>query len=208
MEETFDITRRPPSSQDALDILVNARIEAEQMLNQAHVPEHNSGREVHADLNSGGREENEASFEDRLMKMMEGFSQRLDQLASKVDSTDGAMGSGTPTGVPPSPTPSSASASRTGAFAWAERSLDESLDLRTIHWPDDKESETPGNLVEVSAETKSFLELCFGRPLGNPARQRLRKTVDVPKVDAMKCPKLDCVVKGASQRTLKTQTRL
>ena len=124
MEETFAITRRPPSSQDALDVLVNAGIDratAEQMLSQAHIPEHNSGCEEHADPNSDGSEKDNgvggASFEDRMMKMMEGFSQWLDQLASKVESTNGTMGSGTPTGVSPSPTLSSASASHTGAFA-------------------------------------------------------------------------------------------
>ena len=140
--------------------------------------------------------------------MMEGFSQKLNELTSKVESTDGATGSGTSTEVPPSPTPSSASTSRTDnsshfPMPWADRHLDEPLNLPPVQWPDDEESETAGNLVEVSLETTSFLQSCFGKPLNNSARQGLHKTVGVPRVDATKCPKLDRVVKGSVSKETK-----
>ena len=87
------------------------------------------------------------------MEMINSFSHRLEQLASKVDSTSGATNNGTSTEVPPSPSPSTNS--RTGN--WADCPPDESMAFCTaIQWPDDKESETPGNLVDVSQETISF----------------------------------------------------
>ena len=70
---------------------------------------------------------------------------------------------------------------------WADRRLNESLNLPPVQWPDDEESETASNLVEVSPETMSFLQSCFGKLLNNSARQGLCKTVGVPKVDATKC---------------------
>ena len=69
---------------------------------------------------------------------------------------------------------------------WADCQLNEPLNLPFVHWPDDKESETTGNLVEVSPEMTLFFQSCFGEPLSNSARQGLRKTVGVPKVDATK----------------------
>ena len=68
---------------------------------------------VRTEENSGSNEASRASFEVRMMAMMEGFSQKLNELASKVESTDRATGSGTSTEEPPVPTPSSASTSRT-----------------------------------------------------------------------------------------------
>ncbi|MCG8624876.1 MAG: hypothetical protein MJE68_23115 [Proteobacteria bacterium] len=63
---------------------------------------------------------------------------------------------------------SSASTSRTDNSSqvpkhWADRHLDEPLNLSPVHWPDIEESETASNLVEVSPETMSFLQSCFGK---------------------------------------------
>ena len=229
-EDIIDLDLQP-SSAGALDILVGAGIDraaAEQIL--GIVPVQYNDNPVRTEENSGSDEASRASFEMRMMAMMEGFSQKLNELASKVESTDGATGSGTSTEVPPVPTPSSASTSRTDTSSsagtsstdnsssastsrtdnssqvpkhWADRRLDEPLNLPPVHWPDDEESETASNLVEVSPETSSFLQSCFGKPLNNSARQGLRKTVGVPKVDATKCPKMDCVVKGSVSKETK-----
>ena len=71
------------------------------------------------------------------------------------------------------------------------------MNLPPVQWPDDEESQTASNLVEVSPEMTSFLQSCFGKQLNNSPRQGLHKTVGVPKVDATKCPKVDHVVKGS-----------
>ena len=57
--------------------------------------------------------------------------------------------------------------------------------------------------MEVSEETTTFLQSYFGKPLTNAARHGLKKPVDVPKVDATKCPKLDRVVKGSMSKDTK-----
>ena len=182
-----------PSPDGALDILVGAGIDhaaAERIL--GIVPEQHDNEPGHT---AGSNEASRTSFEGRMMAMMEGFSQKLNELASRVESTDGATGSGTSTEVPPSPTPSSASTSRTDNSShlptpWADRRLDEPLNLPPVQWPDDEESESPGNLVEVSPETTSFLQSCFGKPLNNSARQGLRKTVDVSQSGRDQMPKV------------------
>ena len=89
--------------------------------------------------------------------MMDGISQRLTDLAAKVDSTQEAATNGeTSTEVPPTP-----STSRSG-LSWADCPLDQPLNsLPLIQWPDE-EAETTGNLVEVSEETTTFLRSCFG----------------------------------------------
>ena len=82
--------------------------------------------------------------------MMEGFSQRLDNLASKVDSDRGANNGMTSTEVPPFPSPS--------LVTWADVPIDEPLDailMPLIRWPDNEEAESSANLVEVSTETAS-----------------------------------------------------
>ena len=117
-------------------------------------------------------------------------------------------GSGSSTEELPVPTPSSASTSCTDNSSqvpkhWADRRLNESLNLPPVQWPDDEESETASNLVEVSPETTSFLQSCFGKLLNNSARQGLCKTVGVPKVDATKCHKLDRVVQPVKGSVLK-----
>ena len=122
-------------------------------------------------------------------------------MASKVESTGGATGSGTSTKVP---SPSSASHTGNPSLIPNDRRLDEPLNLPPVQWPDDEESETIGNLLEVSPEMTSFLESCFGKPLNNSARQGLHKMVGIPKVDTTNCPMLDRVVKEASQRRLRT----
>ena len=149
-------------------------------------------RERDAEQSSVGRNsEGRASFESRMMEMMEGFSRRLSDLAARVGSThEAAANGGTSTEVPPTP-----SASR--AHDWADRPIDEPLDtLPLIQWPD-KEAETTRNLVEVSEETTTFLQSCFRKPLSNAARCSLKISISIPKVDATKCPKLDRVVKGS-----------
>ena len=96
-----------------------------------------------------------------MMEMMESFSQRLSDLAARVDSIQEATASGgTSTEVPPTPFTSGA------GLDWADRSLDQPLDiLPPIQWPDE-EAETSGNLVEVSEETTTFLQSCFRKLLG------------------------------------------
>ena len=197
-EDTVAIHLSP--SREALEVVVDAGVDrtaAEQML--GHVQLHDQGHSHPEQTSESVR--GRASFEQRMLGLMEGLSQRLGHLEAVIETTREPTRNDTPTGVPPSPSPSSVSASTSPA--WADRPLDEPLDLRPIQWPDDDESETPGKLVEVSEETKTFLNSCFGKPLTNPARQCLRKTVGVPKVDATKCPKLDRVVKGSVTKETK-----
>ncbi len=208
------------------------RSAAEQML-QLIPPRQSPGQDAEGnpretEPNSvGGDNESGVSFELRMMEMMEGFSQKLNDLAVKVDSTDqtAASGetstevppitpstSGTPTKVPPiAPStsgtsievhvpPITQSTSGTGKKDWADCLLNEPLDsLPPIQWLDE-EAEPSGNLVEVSEETTTFLKLCFGKALTNTARHSL---VGFPKVDATKCPKLDRVVKGSVSKDMK-----
>ena len=133
----------PSSSQDALDALVNAGIEqdADEQLLQL-IPGQNPRRRERvaepslAERNSEGR----ASFESRMMEMIEGFSQRLSDLAARVDSTQEAAASGGTTAeAPPIATPST-------GLDWADRPLDQPLDtLPPIQLPDE-EAESSGNL--------------------------------------------------------------
>ena len=132
-DDAFEI--HPSSSQDALDALVNAGIEqdaAERLLQlipgQSPRRRERVAQPSSAETNSEGR----ASFESRMMEMMEGFSQRLSDLAARVDSTQEAAASGgTSTEVPPTPSTSGA------GLDWADRSLDQPPDtLPPIQWPD------------------------------------------------------------------------
>ena len=182
------------SSQDALNALVNEGIkqDAAEWLLQLIPGQSPRWRERDAEQssvewNSDGR----ASFESRMMEMMEGFSWRLSDLAARVFSThEAAANGGTSTEAPPPP-------STSRALDWVDRPLDQLLDtLPPIQWPNE-ETETSGNLVEVSEETTTFLRSCFWKSLTNAARHSLKKPIDVPKVDGTKCPKLDRVVKDS-----------
>ena len=112
------------SSQDALDTLVNAGIEqdaAEQLL-QLIPGQSPRRRECDAEQSSVKRNsKGRASFESRMMEMMEGFSRRLSDLAARVDSThEAAANGGTSTEAPPPP-------STSRALDWADGPLDQPL---------------------------------------------------------------------------------
>ena len=67
-----------PSPDGALDILVGAEIDraaAERIL--GIVPEQHDNEPGHTKQNSGSNEASKTSFEGRMMAMMEGFSQKL-----------------------------------------------------------------------------------------------------------------------------------
>ena len=113
--------------------------------------------------------------------MIEGFNQRLTDLAAKVDSTqEAATNGGTSTEVPPTPSTS------TFGLNWADRPLDQPLDLLPLISGQTKRLRP---LEEVSEETTTFLRSCFGKPLPNVARHSLKKPTGIPKVDTTKCPK-------------------
>lgn len=139
--------------------------DCEQLLGQVIVPEHTSGWEHSEQISANSEEDNEASrvrFKQR-MRMMEGFSERLEQRACKVKFNEGAASSVISTKALPSP--SISSANRTGIRT--DRPLNESLDSRATQWPEDKESETLGSLVEVSVDMVSFLQSGFGKLLNS-----------------------------------------
>ena len=72
-----------PSSDGALDILIGAginRAATEQIL--GIVPEQHDNEPGHTEQNSGNNEASRASFEVRMMAMMEGFSQKLNELTT------------------------------------------------------------------------------------------------------------------------------
>ena len=104
----------PSSSQDALDVLVSAGMEqrAPKQILQL-IPGQSPRRECDKEQSSVEPSDvSRASFETRMMAMMEGFSQRLNDLTARVESHEGAATGGTSTEAPPS-TPSSSQASRT-----------------------------------------------------------------------------------------------
>ena len=108
-EDTFTI--HPSTSQEALDVLVNAGVDpivAEQMLSRVDLqePEHSQSEQSSA---VGEDERGRASFERRMLDLMEGFSQRLTSLEATVETTRRPTMDATPTGVAPSPLPSTSS---------------------------------------------------------------------------------------------------
>ena len=172
------------ASQEAIDYLVKSgmdRVHAEALMRPTRPTEQSSGT---------------TAFEERMTRMMESFSQRLDQLTarvygvSEVDETSTEI---TATPTLPRETPRN----------WADRPLDETPDYTTIlRWPDDEEP-AGQSLVDVSETTATFLTSSFTRPLANQARLSLKKNYAIPNVHTTKCPKLDRVMKSNVSKVTK-----
>ena len=135
-------------------------------------------------------------FEDQVTKLMESFSQRLDQLAARIDGAGVVDETFTEILLTPAP-------QRQMPCFWADRLLDETPDYNTIiSWPDNEDTNGQ-NLVEVSDTTAELLKSSFTRSLPNATRLALKKGYAVPKVDATKCPKLDRVMRGNVSKNTK-----
>ena len=114
------------------------------------------------------------SFEDRVLRMMNGISQRLDKLEGNAKATTVAEA------LPGHTSPTAMSA------LWCDRPTDNSeLDpgykayVYNGYWDD-----TESNLATVSETTASHLKTVYSVPIPYP----------VPRVDHTKCPKLDRVL--------------
>ena len=179
MEDTTQM--QPSTLQEAIEFLADSgmdRVLAEALIRPAPtLPQ------------SGG-------FEDRVTKLMESFSQRLDQLAARIDGAGVVDETFTEILLNPAP-------QRQMPCFWADRLLDETPDYNTIiSWPDNEDTNGQ-NLVEVSDTTAELLKSSFTRSLPNATRLALKKGYAVPKVDATKCPKLDRVMRGNVSKNTK-----
>ena len=137
-----------------------------------------------------------------MMAAMECMSQRLDDLAVKVEKPSGASTSHS-TSTPRSAALSADSFRPTASRDWVDISVTERLtDYNTpLSWEDDQEEATP--LRRVSEDTGKILRSSFGRPLTNQARLTARKAYPFPDVETTRCPKLDPVAKQLLQREQK-----
>ena len=169
------------ASQEAIDYLVDSgmdRVQAETLIRPTQNTEQSS---------SNGAS---TAFEERMVRMMESFGQRLDQLTAKVEGVSEV--DETSTEVAATPT-----LPRETPRLWADRRLDETRNHSPIlRWPDEDDDPTGQNLVDMSETTATFLTSSFTRPLDNTARISMKKNYAIPKVDATQCPKLDRVMKS------------
>ena len=94
----------------------------------------------------------------------------------------------------PTSTPSS---QRSTGRLWANIPIDESVDYQMeIDWQDPDSTDEDSHLVKVSENTEKFLKSTFAKPVPNGTRRQWCTEHGVPRVESMKCPKLDKVVKG------------
>ena len=135
------------------------------------------------------------SFEDRVLRMMDGISQRLDKLEGNAKATTVAEA------LPGHTSPMAMSALR------CDRPTD-NLEFDPnyeAYLPNGYWDDTESNLATVSETTASHLKTVYSVPIPNSARQSLRKPYPVPRVDQTKCPKLDRVLKSNISKETRTK---
>lgn len=57
--------------------------------------------------------------------------------------------------------------------------------------------------MHMSENMATFLKGIFTKSIANPAQLALKKSYDIPKVDTMKCPKMDSVMKSNTSKGTK-----
>ena len=85
---------------------------------------------------------------------------------------------------------------------WADRNPEEKADyFATLNFSDEEDGVEGSQVVEVSEETHRLLTTSCTRSVSNETRKRTRSRYKLPKVDAIRTPRVDHVMKTLAPQT-------